>query len=273
VLLVASYDRQHLPWVYSCHPRTHRGAKATGGNTLHIDYIFQDQVSSNDWTKLIPAETNGFTLEGVQRLNDSIRTYVWAVLGAQGQTRSAILGSDSTRFDAQKQFETNVEDAINAPVDLPAAIARYQDALQYAGSQVNFAFGQGLYMSPSNMVMDIARGVQGYNNEILTSDDINTLGEQTDVNGGSADVPSITPNTSGPAGLPADDFAGKINPPNETTADVGPPATDSVANASTRRADKAVNLADEHADEKTAILLVGMALFAAGLYYWRGRLM
>ena len=52
----------------------------------------------------------------VERINDSIRTYHWAILGSQSQTRTDILGS-GTAFDAQKQFLANVEDAINSPVD------------------------------------------------------------------------------------------------------------------------------------------------------------
>ena len=43
-----------------------------------------------------------------------------------------------TAFDAQKQFLTNIEDAINSPVDLPSQIARYQNTLKYARSKVDF---------------------------------------------------------------------------------------------------------------------------------------
>ena len=48
---------------------------------------------------------------GVERMNDSIRTYVWAILGAQDEERTPILGS-GTAFTAQKRFLTNVEAAI-----------------------------------------------------------------------------------------------------------------------------------------------------------------
>jgi len=247
-------------------PGHHSFTKATGGSTLHIDYVWQDQIGPNDWTKLVPAKTDGFTLEGVQRLNDSIRTYVWAVLGAQGQTRSAILGSDSTRFDAQKQFEANVEDAISAPVDLPAAIARYQDALQYAGSQVNFAYGLGLLMSPSDMVLPIARGVAGYNNKVLTADSVAELGHQPDIN--SEAVVAAPPPSN--AVVPADDFAEKINPPQASSAEAGQP-TITVPTAELSSA-PAAPVQSDHEDEKIALALVVTGLFAAAMYYWRGRL-
>ena len=93
----------------------------------------------------------------------SIRPYSWAILGAQSQTRTDILGTGS-EFDAQKQFLANIEDAINSPVDLPSPISRYQNTLKYTRSKVDFVYGIGLYMSPSNMELQIGT-IQDYNNE------------------------------------------------------------------------------------------------------------
>jgi hypothetical protein len=145
----------------------------------------------------------------------------------------------------------NVKDAINAPVDLPAAIDRYQLALQYAGSQVNFAYGQGLYMSPSDMILDITRGVAGYNNKILTSDSISDLGHQPDVN-----LTTVPPDPH-----TTDDFAGKINPSHEATQDAG------------RTSAVAPTLAnDDHEGEKVALVLLATATFAGLLFYFQGRI-
>ena len=72
-------------------------------------------------------KSEGFTQAGVQRLSDSIRTYVWAILGAQAQTRSNILKA-GTGFDAQKQFLANVEDAIASPVDIQQHRSLSEDA-------------------------------------------------------------------------------------------------------------------------------------------------
>ena len=110
-------------------------------------------------------KSNGFTQAGISRINDSIRTYVWVILGAQSQTRSSILGKGKA-FDAQKQFLANVEDAINSVVDIPASIDRYQSTLQYARSKVDFVLGLGLYMLPSNMDLCIGT-INGYNNLIV----------------------------------------------------------------------------------------------------------
>ena len=93
---------------------------------------------------------SGFFRAGISRINDSIRTYAWAILVSQSQARNSILGSGKA-FDVQKQFIANVEDAINSEVDLPSSIGRYQRTLQYARSKVDFVIGHGLYMLPSNM--------------------------------------------------------------------------------------------------------------------------
>ena len=96
----------------------------------------------------------------MKRLNDSIRTYVWAILGAQAQTRSNILKS-GTGFDAQKQFLANIEDAIASPVDIPSSIARYQKTLGYASTPLDFVCGIGLYLMQGDMALHPGN-VQGY---------------------------------------------------------------------------------------------------------------
>ena len=104
------------------------------------------------WTMFILDKSESFTKAGVERLNDSIRTFVWAILGAQAQTRSNILKA-GTGFDAQKQFLAKVEDAIASPVDIPSSIGRYQKTLQYASTPLDYIFGLGLYLAPSDMAL------------------------------------------------------------------------------------------------------------------------
>ena len=156
-------------------------AAQTHPGCLAIGFIRQDSADADHmWGTFILDVSQGFTHPGVERVNDSIRTYVWAILGAQAQTRSAILGI-GTAFDAQKQFLANLEDSIASPVDLPSAIKRYQDVLQYAGSEVNFVFGIGLYMAPGDMLLRVGR-VAGYNNEITIATSAQSLGLNAEVN-------------------------------------------------------------------------------------------
>ena len=146
--------------------------------TFHIDYIAQGSEAT--YSTLILDNSDGFTRAGVERINDSIRTYCWAILGSQSQTRTNILGT-GTAFDAQKQYLANIEDAINSPVDLPSQIARYQNTLKYARSKVDFVYGIGLYMSPSNMELQIGT-IEDYNNEVVIATDSELLGLNNSVN-------------------------------------------------------------------------------------------
>ena len=107
---------------------------------------------SGAWTTFVLDKSEGITQAGVERLNDSISRYVWAILGTQAQTRSSILKT-GMGFEAQKQFLADIEDAIASPVDIPCSIFRYQKTLQYASTSLDFVFGTGLYLSPNDMAL------------------------------------------------------------------------------------------------------------------------
>ena len=154
--------------------------QATTNEIFHIDYIPQTWITVKAWTTFIIDDAKGFTKAGVERINYSIRTYCWAILGSQSQTKTGILGT-GTAFDAQKQFLANFEDAINKHVDLPNQIARYQNILKYAKSKVDFVYGIGLYMSPSNMELRIGT-FQDYNNKIVIATEGLTLGLNDEAN-------------------------------------------------------------------------------------------
>ena len=143
------YKYSHRPYNYDYWP----GHTSFAPNSqVHLGSI--EQHHSNAWTTFILDTSDGFTSAGVERINESIRTYVWCLLGSQAQVRSDIL-NPSTGFDSQKQYLSNLEDAINSPVDLPSSIKRYQDSLRYARSKVDFAVGTSLYMLPSSMRLQL----------------------------------------------------------------------------------------------------------------------
>ena len=145
-----------------------------------IDAITHGRDISNAWTTFMLDKSNGFTHAGLVRINESIRMFVWALLGAQSQTRAEIL-KVGTGFDAQKQFLVNIQDAINSPIDLPSQISRYENVLKYARSKVDYSYGLGLYMSPSDMILQIGT-IAGYNNKIVIATENQTLGFNSDVN-------------------------------------------------------------------------------------------
>jgi len=69
-------------------------------------------------------QTQGFNHAGVEQLSGGILTYVWAVLSAQSEECTPIIGPDMA-FMAQKQFLANVEVAIVQSGD--TSVDRYQD--------------------------------------------------------------------------------------------------------------------------------------------------
>lgn len=71
-------------------------------------------ISHKMWSTFILDKPQGFMQARIESFNHSIQTYVWAILGAQAQTRSNILAV-RTRFDTQKQFLANLEVAISSP--------------------------------------------------------------------------------------------------------------------------------------------------------------
>ena len=66
---------------------------------------------------------------------------------------------------------------MNRRVDIREDTKRYQDALSYALSKVNYSVGQNFFMLPSDMELRIKTGTAGYNNKILVSDGKFSLGK------------------------------------------------------------------------------------------------
>jgi len=155
------------------------------------------KLAAKGWNMFIIIKSKGFTKAGVARINDSIRTYVWAILSAQVQARAKIIG-ESKSFDAQKQFMVIVENSISDQVDIPTSIYHYQRDLGKASSVVNFSFGVGLYMAPSDMVLRIGKH-RGYNNLIMIASDDQPLGLHNGIN--KEEVPTNAENETGEEGI------------------------------------------------------------------------
>ena len=208
---------------------------------LHIDYIKQDTPGADHaWATFILKTSEGFTLPGKGRLNNIIATYIWAILGAQVQIRAEIL----TSSNAKKQFLVLVEDAISSSLDLPSAIDRYENVLQYARSEVNYVFGIGLYMAPSDMLLRIGK-FEGYNNNLLIAKADQAVGLNSGVNLSIA--PPDASNDTGEIGIvkPVD-----MPKPTLTNSNTG-----------------AMQIVSDHADEKTALIVGGIAIGLAVLWF------
>jgi hypothetical protein len=195
--------KQSLNWRVRFHAEAFGGVDKQTDKIEYIEQLFDHDPGYTDRSirkgdamaaigSFVLDSSKGFTRAGVSRINDSIRTYAWAILGSQAQARSTILGSGRA-FDAQKQFLANVEDAVNSEVDLPSSINRYQKTLQYARSKVDFVIGSGIYMLPSDMNLHVGT-INGYNNLIQIATNDMQLGYNAEVNEESnAPIPEPTP--------------------------------------------------------------------------------
>lgn len=155
----------------------------------HIDNIQQDPGVEGVWSTFVLDKSKGFTLAGLSRLDDTIRTYVRAVLGSQTHTRSRIVGQSSL-YDAQKDFLNIIEASIQTSKTVADSIAEYQGMLEYARGKVDYVFGQDLYMAPSDMILRMNNDIAGYNNKIVIANSKLSLGINNLVNANPIKVPS-----------------------------------------------------------------------------------
>jgi len=228
------------------HPNMMSFSRNKPFNVTHIDYLEQDfDGAYKAWRTFIIAKSKGFTKAGVIRIDDSIRTYVWAILSAQVQTRANIIGKGPA-LDAQKQFLVIIENDISNKVGIPESVARYQKDLNQAGSAINFSFGVGLYMAPSDMLIHIGR-IKGYNNLVVVATDDQPVGFHEDLN--KTEAPENAENETGEEGI----------------AKPGPePARNPVARHYVPQIPRIRNT--DHEDEKIALVVAGVA---AGLVaFW-----
>ena len=144
-----------------------------------MDAIRHNRDISGVWTMFIPDKSEGFTQAGVER-STTVYGRMFG-LSWERRPRHARTFSRPGRFDAQKQFLANVEDAIASPDDIPSSIARYQKTLQYASTPLDFVFGLGPYLAPSDMTLHPGN-VQGYNNEIVIAGSEAAIGHNPGIN-------------------------------------------------------------------------------------------
>ena len=141
-----------------------------------------DYLGPDSMTRWIIETSVGFTDVGLLRVSESIRAYAYLILSSQASARSSIVGSLPSSLTAQSAFLNNFKNVVNHRVDIQEDIKRYQDALSYASSKVDYSVGENLFMLPSDIELKIKTGTVGYNNKILISDGKFILGKNEKVN-------------------------------------------------------------------------------------------
>ena len=118
---------------------------------------------------------------GWYRISESVRAYVYLILSSQASAKSRIVSNMVSAITAQKSFPNNFENVVNSRVDIREDIKLYQYIFSHASSKVDYSMG-GVHMLPSNMNLSIRSRTAGYNNEILVSDGMFSLGRNDRVN-------------------------------------------------------------------------------------------
>ena len=153
------------------------GGRASDGNL--VPYI-ENTESRNQYEYFLCPVSHGLTSAGLSRINQSIESFCYAILGSQVDVRSSISGSQGSAIETQRQFLSMVEDAIRNP-NISKSVQRFQLAIQSAKVRLDLAISPGLWLLPSKMVVN-TESVVGYNNKLKKATTFMRIGVNSDLN-------------------------------------------------------------------------------------------
>ena len=130
-----------------------------------ISFIRNDVFGDYRYAWFIPTSGHGLTKAGLGRLNRSAEAFVYCILGAQVNTRNSIYGNGGGAIETQQEFLALFESSV-IENDISSSIQRYQLAVQEAKLRLDLAIAPGLWLMPSNMIIN-TESVVGYNNKLM----------------------------------------------------------------------------------------------------------
>ena len=153
------------------------GGRASDGNL--VPYI-ENTEARNQYEYFLCPVSHGLTSAGLSRINQSIESFCYAILGSQVNVRSSISGSQGSAIETQRQFLSMVEDAIRNP-EISKSVQRFQLAIESAKVRLDLAISPGLWLLPSKMVVN-TESVVGYNNKLKKATSFMRIGVNSDLN-------------------------------------------------------------------------------------------
>ena len=153
------------------------GGRASDGNL--VPYI-ENIEARNQYEYFLCPVSHGLTSAGLSRINQSIESFCYAILGSQVDVRSSISGSQGSAIETQRQFLSMVEDAIRNP-EISKSVQRFQLAIESAKVRLDLAISPGLWLLPSKMVVN-TESVVGYNNKLKKATTFMRIGVNSDLN-------------------------------------------------------------------------------------------
>ncbi len=134
----------------------------------------------NDYSRFIAHKTSGLTKIGQKLLQQSIESYVYAVLGAQAKTRWSIVGEGAKSLQTQEVFHTIVKETI-VESDVTITISNMRTAIASTNVVLDMAISPGMILVPSNLIIQKVK-VPGYNNVLTLATESMKFGKNTNVN-------------------------------------------------------------------------------------------
>ena len=153
------------------------GGRASDGNL--VPYI-ENTEARNQYEYFICPISHGLTSAGLSRINQSIESFCFSILGSQVNVRSSIAGSQDSSIETQREFLSLVEDAIWNP-DISKSVQRFQLAIESAKVRLDLAISPGTWLLPSKMVVN-TESVVGYNNKLKKATSFMKIGVNSDLN-------------------------------------------------------------------------------------------
>ena len=142
--------------------------------------ISKTQKRETQYEYFLCPVSHGLTSAGLSRINQSIESFCYAILGSQVDVRSSISGSQGSAIETQRQFLSMVEDAIRNP-EISKSVQRFQLAIESAKVRLDLAISPGLWLLPSKMVVN-TESVVGYNNKLKKATSFMRIGVNSDLN-------------------------------------------------------------------------------------------
>ena len=156
-----SYDVAANTWPGGGNLFSDEGGSEKNGRL--ISFMRNDE-SKAQYSWFTPSSGHGLTRKGMGRINRSLEAFVYCVLGSQVNIRSSIVGNSGGAVEAQQEMMKLFESAV-IEEDLSTSVQRYQLAVQEAKLRLDMAIAPGIWLMPSNLVIN-TESIVGYNNEL-----------------------------------------------------------------------------------------------------------
>ena len=171
------YDVEENTWPSKRHLFKDEGGDDGKGNLISL---IRNDDAKTQYSWFVPTRGIGLTRRGMGRLNRSLEAFVYCVLGAEVNIRSGIVGNSGGAVEAQQEMLKLFESAV-IEENLATSVQRYQLAVQEAKLRLDLAIAPGIWLMPSNLVIN-TESIVGYNNKLEKASDSMQFGVNVGVN-------------------------------------------------------------------------------------------